>query len=84
MLEGDAEKDKAGDGMTAADLLSLLKQPVDAKADLAQSGVVDDKVGSFTPSAPIILCCHLAGLVHASPNLLSGPASVMLLAGAIA
>ena len=44
VLEGDGEKDKAGGGMTAADLLAMLKAPVDAKADLAQSGVVDDEV----------------------------------------
>jgi hypothetical protein len=44
VLEGDGEKDKAGGGMTATDLLDMLKAPVDAKADLAQSGVVDDEV----------------------------------------
>jgi hypothetical protein len=51
VLEGDADQDKAGGGMTAADLLSLLKQPVNAKSDVAQSGVVDDKVDSSTALA---------------------------------
>lgn len=44
VLEGEGDKDKAGGGMTATDLLDMLKAPVDAKADLAQSGVVDDEV----------------------------------------
>lgn len=44
VLEGDKDADKGG-GLTADGLLELLKTPVDAKSDLAQSGAVDDQVG---------------------------------------
>lgn len=41
---GAKEKDGAAGGMTADQLISLLRTPVDAKSDVAQSGVVDEKV----------------------------------------
>lgn len=43
--EGEKKKDGgAVSGLTADQLISLLRTPVDAKSDVAQSGVVDDKV----------------------------------------
>ncbi len=43
--EGEKKKDGgAASGLTADQLISLLRTPVDAKSDIAQSGVVDDKV----------------------------------------